>query len=156
MLRALAVAFLLVFAPASVAAQTPLSTLYVNESYDPRANPYQDLERAIDRAAAENKRILIVVGGNWCGWCQVLDSFFVQHPDVRAAFEDAFVMVKVNASRQNDNAAFRSGFPPSAGYPDFFVLDSNGAFVRQQSNVALEDGEDYSRARMLAFARRWR
>jgi thioredoxin-related protein len=156
MLRALAVAFLLVFAPASVAAQTPLSTLYVNDSYDPRANPYQDLERAIDRAAAENKRILIVVGGSWCGWSQVLDTCLIRHPDVRVAFEDAFVMVKVNASRQNDNAAFRSGFPPSAGYPDFFVLDSNGAFVRQQSNEALEDGEDYSRARMLAFARRWR
>jgi thiol:disulfide interchange protein len=143
------------FAP-SAAAQTPASPLYVNEGYDWRANPYQDLERAIARASAENKRILIVVGGDWCVLCEVLDLHLARNADVRAAFEQSFVLVKVNWSRQNENTAFLSGFPPSAGYPDFFILDANGAYLGHQPTEALENGRGYDHVRMLAFATRWR
>ncbi|MBX9746328.1 MAG: thioredoxin family protein, partial [Hyphomonadaceae bacterium] len=94
--RALLAASLLAFAPAAFAQSYPLSALYINHRYDPRADPYADLERALDRAAAEDKRVLIVVGGDWCGWCTVLDDFLTTHADVRAAFERSFVMVKVN------------------------------------------------------------
>lgn len=143
--------------PAAAPAQeAPLSTLYVNNSYDRRANPYRDLERALDRAQAENKRLLMVVGGDWCGWCQILDTFLTRDAEARASFEASFVMLKVNWSPENQNAAFLSGFPPSRGYPDFFVLDTNGAFLRQQDNDLLEHEDDYDRDRMLAFARRWR
>lgn len=138
------------------AQSSPLGALYVNTRYDPRANPYRDLERALDRAQAENKRVLVVVGGDWCGWCEVLDQFLTRNADVRAAFEASFVMLKVNWSPANENAAFLSGFPRSRGYPDFFILDSNGTFLRQQDTGALERDDDYDRTRMIAFAQRWR
>jgi thioredoxin-related protein len=153
MLRALAVVALLAFAPVVAVAET--NTLYVNDSYTPRANPYRDLERAIERASAENKRILIVVGGDWCGWCEIFDRFLALDAEARAAFETSFVVLKVNMSSRNQNVAFLSGFPDSAGYPDFFILDSNGAYLGRQRSDLLEDGRDYDRARMVAFARRW-
>lgn len=158
MLRAFAFAVaMLALSPAAAFAQTsPLSNLYVNDSYDPRANPYRDLERALARAQAEDKRVLMVVGGNWCGWCEILDNFLTRNADVRAAFESSFVMLKVNWSPTNENVAFLSGFPRSRGYPDFFILDSNGTFLRQQDTGLLERENDYDRARMLAFAQRWR
>jgi thiol:disulfide interchange protein len=158
MLRALAVlAMLLAFAPGEPAAQTAsLGALYVNNGYDPHANPYRDLEQAIDRASTDNKRVLIVVGGDWCVWCEVLDQYLVRNDDVRAAFEESFVMVKVNWSRQNENRVFLSGFPESVGYPDFLILDSNGAYLDQQATGDLESGRSYDRARMLEFAQRWR
>lgn len=143
-------------APLAAAQTAPLDALYVNTSYDPRANPYRDLERAIDRASAEDKRILIVVGGNWCGWCEILDRFVAADAGVSAALSDSFVILKVNMSSANENAAFLSGFPESAGYPDFFILDSNGAYLGQQRTDELELGRTYSRDRMIAFARRWR
>jgi thiol:disulfide interchange protein len=146
---------LLALSPLAAAAQTPPSTLYVNEHYDPRANPYRDLERAIARASAENKRILIVVGGDWCVWCEVLDLHLARNADVRTAFERSFLLLKVNYSRQNENIAFLSGFPPSAGYPDFFILDANGAYLGHQPTDALENGRGYDHVRMLAFATRW-
>lgn len=152
----LAAALLALASFASVAAaQTPASGLYINDQYDPRANPYRDLERGIDRASAENKRILIVVGGDWCGWCEVLDRHLANNADVRAAFERAFVIVKVNASPTNPNQAFLSGFPRSEGYPDFFILDGNGAYLGRQPTGVLEDDRGYDRRRMLAFAARW-
>lgn len=153
MLRALAVAVaLLAFAPASVA---ETGALYVNTSYDWRANAYRDLERAIDQASAQNKRILIVVGGNWCGWCEVLDRFLSRDAEAHTAFERSFVVLKVNMSPQNENAAFLSGFPESRGYPDFFILESNGAYLGRQRTDLLEGERDYDSARMVAFAERW-
>jgi thioredoxin-related protein len=158
MLRTLAaIVVLLSSAPTVAAAQTrPLDQLYVNDGYDPHADPYRDLERAIDRASAENERILIVVGGDWCTWCEVLDRLLISNADVRAAFASSFVMVKVNWSPESQNAAFLSGFPASAGYPDFFILDSNGAYLGRQRTDVLEHDRGYDTARMLAFARRWR
>jgi thiol:disulfide interchange protein len=148
---------LLALSPAMASAQSsPLGNLYVNNSYDPRANPYRDLERALDRAEAENKRVLIVVGGDWCVWCEILDIYLTRNTDVRTAFEASFVMLKVNWSPENENTAFLSGFPRSRGYPDFFILDSNGAFLRQQDTGLLEREDNYDRTRMLAFAQRWR
>lgn len=148
---------LLALSPAMASAQSsPLGNLYVNNSYDPRANPYRDLERALDRAEAENKRVLIVVGGDWCVWCEILDIYLTRNTDVRTAFEASFVMLKVNWSPVNENTAFLSGFPRSRGYPDFFILESNGAFLRQQDTGLLEREDNYDRARMLAFAQRWR
>lgn len=157
-MRALAIVVaLLALSPAMASAQSsPLGNLYVNNSYDPRANPYRDLERALDRAEAENKRVLIVVGGDWCVWCEILDIYLTRNTDVRTAFEASFVMLKVNWSPVNENTAFLSGFPRSRGYPDFFILDSNGAFLRQQDTGLLEREDNYDRARMLAFAQRWR
>jgi thioredoxin-related protein len=156
MLRALAVLVaLFAFGPTHVGAQTP-SGLFVNDSYDPRANPYRDLERAVARASAEDKRVLLIVGGDWCVWCEILDRHLASNSDVRAAFENSFVVVKVNMSRQNENVAFLSGFPSSRGYPDFFILDGNGAYLGQQQTDTLENGRGYDRARMLAFAQRWR
>ena len=153
MLRALAIAVaMLAFAPVSLA---ETSALYINASYDWRANPYRDLERAIEQASAQNKRILLVVGGNWCGWCEVLDRFLSRDAAARAAFERSFVVLKVNMSPQNENAAFLSGFPQSRGYPDFFILESNGAYLGRQRTDLLEGERDYDSARMVAFAERW-
>jgi thioredoxin-related protein len=158
MFRALAVLVALLAVAPAAAAQTPaaLRALYVNDGYDPGANPYRDLERAVERASAQNKRILIVVGGDWCVWCEILDRFLVNNADVHAVFAQSFVMLKVNMSGENQNAAFLSGFPRSAGYPDFFVLDSNGAYLVQQRTDVLEAGRDYDRAAMIEFARAWR
>jgi thioredoxin-related protein len=157
MLRALAVvAVFFAFAPATSAQAPTHAALYVNDGYDPRANPYRDLERAIDRASAEDKRILIVVGGDWCVWCEILDRVIAADADVQATFAAAFVVLKVNMSSSNENTAFLSGFPDSAGYPDFFILESSGAYLGQQPTDVLEEGRNYSRERLIAFARRWR
>lgn len=157
MWRAIAVAALLAFSPAVHAETAPTANaLFVNDNYDPRANPYRDLERAIERATAEDKRILIVVGGDWCVWCEILDRFIARDAEAREAFQASFVVLKVNMSSQNRNVAFLSGFPDSVGYPDFFILESNGAYAGRQQTDALEANRDYDHSRMLAFARRWR
>lgn len=133
--------------------------LYVVEGYRPDADPFADLELAKARALAEHKRILIEVGGDWCIWCHILDDYLEENADVRAAFEDVFVVLKVNWSRDvegEQNEAFLAQYPERAGYPHFFVLEADGTFIHSQDTVKLEDGEEsYDKDAMLSFARMW-
>jgi thiol:disulfide interchange protein len=133
--------------------------LYVIDGYHPEADPFADLERAKARALAEQKRILIEVGGDWCVWCHILDRYLEATPDVMAAYADSFVVLKVNWDSAPDgerNEAFLSRYPERAGYPHFFVLEADGTFIHSQNTVELEDGgESYDDDAMLAFARLW-
>jgi thioredoxin-related protein len=136
----------------------PDHSAYVVDRYDPSRDARADLAGAVARASAEHKRILIIVGGDWCAWCRVLEDFIQAHDDVRAELAAAFVILKVNYDLDHPNTAFLSAYPPSRGYPDFFILDSNGAFLAQQGTGEFEQGRGrgYNSERLIAFARRWR
>ena len=55
--------------PACGQAEHDHAGFYVVADYDEARSPSEDLEAAVERARAEGKRILIQVGGEWCGWC---------------------------------------------------------------------------------------
>lgn len=158
-LPALALALFLAACGAETAAERqPAEALYLNAAYDPAADPFADLERAKERALAEKKRILVEVGGEWCIWCHYLDAFLEENDDIRSAFADSFVVLKVNWDRDGPvkNEQFLAQYPERAGYPHFFVLEADGTFIHSQDTVKLEDGgESYDRDAMLAFARSW-
>lgn len=166
MIRLDAVRLLLAAALLSVGLAAPIAaadppvaldpSLYVIQGYDPARDPAADLSLALRRARENDRRVLIVVGGDWCVWCDILDIYLARNPDVRAEFANSFVILKVNMSQDNENSAFLSRFPSSVGYPDFFILDARGRYLGQQDTADLEDGRSYNRDRMLAFARRWR
>lgn len=44
--------------------------------YDECADQVSILKDAISAARTENKKVLIVYGGEWCIWCHVLDNYF--------------------------------------------------------------------------------
>ena len=50
------------------------ASFFTVAEYDPTHNPVKDLEATVQRAQAESKRILLDVGGEWCGWCHTLDA----------------------------------------------------------------------------------
>ena len=130
--------------------------LYIIQGYDAARDPAADLRLAIARAQQNDVRILLVVGGDWCAWCDILDLYIARTARVRDEFGQSFVILKVNMSRDNQNEAFLARFPQSVGYPDFFILESDGSYLGQQDTGALERGNGYDEARMIAFARRWR
>jgi Thioredoxin-like len=51
--------------------------------YDPKRDPDADLAKALAEAKRTGRNVLMV-GGDWCDWCQVMDKFFAAHADVRA------------------------------------------------------------------------
>ncbi len=124
--------------------------------YDPARNPAEDLRQAIPIAANEHKRILLELGGDWCIWCKHMDDFYVAHPELLQFRADHYVLVKVNVSNENMNEEFLSPFPPAAGYPHIYILDSDGTFLHSQDTAALEDGADsYVLDVFMAFLQKW-
>lgn len=148
------------------------------EKFDPKRDPEKDLASAIAKAQKENKRIILDVGGEWCGWCVEMDEYFLKNPALLKIRDRSFVWVKVNMSPENENTAFLSKFPKIEGYPHLFVLDSDGAFVASQDTADLEEptpepvvvkrdaagkpilidlgNSSYDLYKMVEFLRKWR
>lgn len=125
-------------------------------SYDPARNPAEDLQLAIADASAENKKILLKLGGDWCSWCLLLDKFIAQSDAVRQIYNDTFVTVKVNVSEDNWNEDFLAQFPKANGYPFFLILDQSGKLIGAQETGVLEDGRGYSEQKFRDFVLKYR
>jgi dienelactone hydrolase len=130
-------------------------SIFVVAVYDPGRDPFADLETAIERAQAEGKRILIDVGGTWCVWCSILDSYIEEHPAVAEKLRANYVVVKVNFSLENRNEPFLSRYPEIPGYPHIYVLDSDGTLLHSQNTAELESGNSYSEDAVLRFLDEW-
>jgi thioredoxin-related protein len=129
--------------------------IYVVGVYDPARDPSSDLVTAIERASAEQKRILVEVGGEWCVWCHILDDFVQSEKEILSALGESYVILKVNFDNVNRNEAFLSKYPAISGYPHIHVLESDGSFLHSQQTDELETGRSYSRSAILGFLRKW-
>jgi hypothetical protein len=120
--------------------------------YDPKADPMVLLAATLTEARTANRKVLIIAGGDWCRWCLVLQRFIDSHPDVKAAMEQAFVVVKVYYGEANRNPAFFARLPKARGYPFFWVLRNDGSLLSAVDTGPLESGRDsYDKERFLAF-----
>ena len=99
--------------------------------------------------------MLVDVGGEWCAWCHIMDSFFAANEQARALRDANYVWLKVNWSKENKNEALLSKWPRIDGYPHLFVLDADGSLVHSQDTSLLEQGQGYDAAKFVAFLRAW-
>ena len=107
-----------------------------------------------------HKRILLDVGGEWCIWCHLLDSLFLQNKDLAEYLNKYYVVVKINVSKENNNQELLSKFPKVAGYPHIFVLDSDGSLLHSQDTGELEYPKNYpikghDKKKVFDFLRKW-
>jgi thiol:disulfide interchange protein len=131
-------------------------SFYTVAKYDPEREPAVDLALSLHVAQETKKRILLQVGGEWCGWCHKLDAYIAEHSAVSSAINDSFVIMKVNYSDENKNEAFLSQYPQIPGYPHLYVLESDGTLLHSQNTVELEERSSYNEAALLAFVERWK
>ena len=120
---------------------------HFSQDYFPSADPDSDLKKASQLALAENKKILMVVGGDWCSWCHVMTRFFTDNKPVRELLLSKFHLLKVNMSEDNENQQFLSNYPEIEGYPHIFVLSAAGELLSSVSAATLENGRTYSESK---------
>lgn len=125
--------------------------------YDPHANAFEQLDTAVAKAAAEDKLVLLISGGDWCIWCHYLAAFLERESALDAALHEIFVVQKVYVGGENMNTEFFAGLPKAAGAPHFWVLSRDGEVLASQDTLPLEDGaKSYDRAKFSAFIDEWR
>lgn len=121
--------------------------------YDEAADAKKEVAAAVAKAKAEKKRVLVTLGGNWCGWCRLLDELFRTDEKVSAELAKAYVPVKVDVGRMTKNLELAAswGADPKKGVPLLVVLDGKGKAVKVQDTGSLEAGKGHDPAKVLAF-----
>ncbi len=125
--------------------------------YTPEADASAAINRGITLAKSENKHLFIQIGGNWCPWCLKFHKFCSADSQIDSLMSKNFVVIKVNYSKENRNLETlkRLEFPQRFGFPVFVILDANGKRIHTQSSAYLEEGESYSKKRVLDFLKQW-
>jgi thiol:disulfide interchange protein len=140
----------------STAAPAPIATTQATEpKFDPARDADKDIKDAVAEAKRTHRRVILDVGGEWCGWCHALDKYFAAHADLKAFREKSYVWLKVNYSTENKNEKVLSRYPKIKGYPHLFVLGDDGALLHSQDTSLLEEGSSYNLDKMKAFLTKW-
>ncbi len=141
--------------PAPAADETTAGLVYAAEHYDPAADADADLAEAKKIAARDGRRILLVVGGNWCPWCHIFANYLETNEAVRSLLAKSYVIQKVNVSDETSNTGFLNPYPAIDGYPHLFILDASGKLLHSQDSGELEKGRGYDEATVTAILGKW-
>jgi thioredoxin 1 len=112
--------------------------------YDESADARAELNRSLQQAKSQNKRVLVVFGANWCDDCQALAKLMAKGP-VADHVAQRYVVTKVDVGNFNKNLdlAREMGEATKKGIPAVAVIAADGSLVR-----ATQAGELASARRM--------
>lgn len=155
----------ILFRPVGAAA-TESAQENLKKVYDETIDPLVQLDNAIASASQSRQYVLCQLGGNWCKWCLRLAQFVSQDEEISKLIKDnyKFIHVNYNPRIRNRNSAEqaktdkllkRLGNPGRFGYPVLIVLDGKGRVLHIQDSSFLEEGDSYSRNKVLRFLRNW-
>ena len=134
--------------------------------YDETINQMDQIDQAVKKAKAEDKFVICQVGGNWCPWCLRFADFITKDAEISKLVNDNFVYIHVDYSPRNfkdnparkkltEQAMKRLGNPGRFGYPVFVVLDQKGKVIHTQDSSYLEEGQGYSKEKVVRFFKNW-
>ena len=143
--------------PLLVNAQTGLNRVY-NEDLDPMAQ----IDEALGVAKADGKFVVCQVGGNWCPWCLRFADFITKDADISKLIAENYVYIHVNYNPRNKDAETKAKpllrrlkNPQRFGFPVFVVLDAEGEVLHIQDSSFLEEGQGYSKDKVILFFKNW-
>lgn len=127
------------------------------EIYDERADARAEIKEALEKAAAEHKRVILVFGANWCYDCHVLDKAFHSSelaPIIAANYE--VVHVDIGKGEKNQDLMKRYEVPMKRGIPGLAVLDPDGKLIYSQKSGEFENARALRSEDFLAFLEKWK
>lgn len=155
----------ILFSPVGAAA-TESAQENLKKVYDETIDPLVQLDNAIASASQSRQYVLCQLGGNWCKWCLRLAQFVSQDEEISKLIKDNYKFIHVNYNpriknrdsaeqAKTDKLLKRLGNPGRFGYPVLIVLDGKGRVLHIQDSSFLEEGDSYSRNKVLRFLRNW-
>ncbi len=126
--------------------------------YPDTADAHAELKEAEDKAAKENKRLLLVFGANWCFDCHVLDIAFHGEglaPIVEANYEVVHVDLGLD-EKKNADLVKQYEIPLDKGIPAIAIADSDGKLIVSQKNGEFEDARQLTPEYLEEFLNKWK
>lgn len=125
--------------------------------YDESANGSKQISDALALAKEEHKRVLLMFGANWCGWCQKLHTLFQSDTRIADTLKSGYVVVMIDVNKDhNKDIDTKYGHPTQFGLPVIVVLDADGKQLTTQDTGKLEEGDHHNPGKVLAFLNEWR
>lgn len=128
--------------------------------YDPSADGEQQLADALVRAKAEEKRVLLSLGANWCSDSQRMFHLLRTDSELQRELSRSYVLAMVDVNDRDGprrNASLLERFPNALdrGIPTLLVLDGNGKWLNPDVAERLEDSDHEHPDKVLGYLRKW-
>jgi thiol-disulfide isomerase/thioredoxin len=125
--------------------------------YDVAANADAVVEAAFARARKSHKRVLLDLGGNWCGDCRILAGLMEMSP-MRRFLDAHFEIVNVDVGRFDTNLQIpaRFGFTQRlVGVPTVLIATPDGKLVNGNDVFALADARHMEPQAVADWLAQW-
>ncbi len=96
-----------------------------------------EFETALKTAKKQDKRVIVDVYTDWCGWCKKMDADVYAKKKIKEIIKDNFVFVKLNAEGSSSINYMGTAYSESdlaslfqvTGYPTTVFLEPNGKVI---------------------------
>ncbi len=125
--------------------------------YTENADATAAVDAAFTRAKKSGKRVLIDLGGNWCGDCIVLANIMALK-EMRPFLAAHFEMVSVDVGRFDKNLQIPARFGITKrleGVPAVIVAEADGKFVNPGKITALSDARHMTPQAVADWLGQW-
>ena len=155
---------LIVCLAGSVAAQQPntngdvLTPVTVKtDLYPANADAKKEIEGALTFAANENKRVMLIFGGNWCYDCHVLDQA-LHEGEAAKIVKESFLLVHVDIGEGDKNLDLAKLYriPLEKGVPAVAILDRKGKLLYSSGAGEFEAARRMMKKDLAAFLMQWK
>lgn len=128
----------------------------VMQPYNESADAERDLKAAFARARKNHKRVLIDMGGNWCGDCVVMANIF-ELPEMKPFLEKHYEIVSVDVGRYKKNMQIpaRYGVDLKGGVPAMLIVTADGKPVNPKELSALQDARHMTPQALADWLAKW-
>lgn len=130
-------------------------TARLRELYPETADAKKEIANALQQAAKDHKRVLLVFGADWCFDCFALDYRFHQ-PDIQPKVDNNYHVVHVDIGQNDRNTDLikKYNIPVEKGIPAIAVLDSKGN--RLNSTAEFESARSIDPQEIVKFLEIWK
>jgi thiol-disulfide isomerase/thioredoxin len=125
--------------------------------YDAAADANAAVDAAFARAKKSGKRVLIDLGGNWCGDCIVLANM-MQLAELRPFLAAHFEIVAVDVGRFDKNLQIPARFGITQrleGVPSVIIAEPDGRIVNPGRIAALADARSMTPQAIADWLAQW-
>jgi thioredoxin-related protein len=125
--------------------------------YSDTADAKAEITDALTKAEAENKRVILVFGGNWCFDCHVLDAAF-HDAKIQPLIDQNFEVVHVDVGQFDKNLDVAKKYKVNIqrGVPALAVLGGKGQVLFSDKGGEFEAARRMTRAEIVNFLQKWK
>ncbi|HXU07613.1 MAG TPA: thioredoxin family protein [Blastocatellia bacterium] len=125
--------------------------------YPANADAKKEIAEALAKAAVEDKRVILIFGGNWCYDCHVLDAA-LHNGEAGKIVGESYLLVHVDIGEGDKNLDLVKKYkiPLDKGVPALVVLKSDGEMIYWSGYGEFEAARAMLKKDLLAFLNHWK